>query len=402
MEFKDSPVVVTPFDSLVQKAVQELGPALKNVDVIKLENSCPSGKAGWVTNQDLIKGRPGKQRVIHLCLRDIKNSFQRMYQNEYKMTDPEDQRKMTDLVKTYIRDVVIPHETEHIHQEMQYGGQFGPSSEPGAEKAENWRALEQMGIRKRMAHKVIQEYYKNFRQKESTMLDVYLNVAKAIDNIASSLDKKGFAKETFELDVISNTIEKIADTDEKEKYYEELSKEYNPILRKILAEKLLPLLNNKVGKYIEYMKSKLDEVISSLKKKPANIEVAIKNADIAQQFIDDTYSDDLDKWRDKTFKDIRADIIGSMSFKNNDEKDKYFEDIKKEYTSMFITFYLSNHIETVKKKFSDLKFVSSDIKELKDCLTGEPVNVEFAIKYAERSVRYIDDWGEEVMKKLSS
>lgn len=165
MEFRNSPVVVTPFDSLVQKAVQELGPALKNVDVIKLENACPPGKAGWVTNEDLIKGRPGKQRVIHLCLRDIKNTFQRMHQNEYKMTDPEDQRKMAELVKTYIRDVVIPHETEHIHQEMQYGGQFGPSPEPGAEKVEDWSKLQQMGIRKK-AHKLVQSFFEKLAKYE--------------------------------------------------------------------------------------------------------------------------------------------------------------------------------------------------------------------------------------------
>jgi len=148
-QFRSHPVIIDPFDDIVQKAVLDLGPALKDVDVIKLEPTCPNDRLAWVTNEDLFKGKPGKQRVIHLCLKKIKDKFSKAKGDQFTITDPSEIKKMKDVVKQFIKDVVIPHEAEHVRQEMEHGGEFGHSSEPKAEQAENWKAVEEMGFKKK-------------------------------------------------------------------------------------------------------------------------------------------------------------------------------------------------------------------------------------------------------------
>jgi hypothetical protein len=145
------PVVIDPYDAIVQEAVREMGSELKGVDVIKLESSCPGNKAGWVSNQDLFKGKPGKQRVIHLCLKDIQNNFRKMFGQKYVLTNPQHASDMKKIIKQYLTDVVLPHERAHIEQELEHGGEFGPSAEPKAQQVETWKNLEQMGIKKRAA-----------------------------------------------------------------------------------------------------------------------------------------------------------------------------------------------------------------------------------------------------------
>lgn len=165
-QFTSRPVVIDPYDALVQQAVQELGTALKDVDVIKLEPTCPGDRLAWVTNEDLLKGRPGKQRVIHLCLRKIKDRFKKQHGQAYTVTDPAEQKRMKETVKQFLKDVVIPHETEHVHQEMEHGGQFGPAAEQQAEKKEEWKALEQMGIKKK-AQRIVDAYLQEDINKEA-------------------------------------------------------------------------------------------------------------------------------------------------------------------------------------------------------------------------------------------
>lgn len=147
--FRNKPVVLDPYDAIVQEAVRSLGPVLKNVDVIKLETSCSGNKLAWVSNQDLIKGAPGKQRVIHLCLNKIKENFKEKYKNTFTLSDPSEQKQMKGIIVQFLKDVVLPHEAEHIRQEMEHGGEFGSGSEQKAERAENWKAVEEMGFKKK-------------------------------------------------------------------------------------------------------------------------------------------------------------------------------------------------------------------------------------------------------------
>lgn len=184
--FRSHPVVIDPYDDIVQKSVLELGPTLKEVDVIKLEPTCPSGRLAWVTNEDFFKGKPGKQRVIHLCLKKIKDSFQKTHGQKYTITDPSEKQKMKETVKKFLKDVVLPHETEHIKQEMKYKGEFGPGSEWKAEQAEKWKNLEDMGFRKKAASAI-----------------------KVLDYMADELESRGFLKEAYGIDVINDTIEKM-------------------------------------------------------------------------------------------------------------------------------------------------------------------------------------------------
>ena len=174
-------VKINPYDIVVQEAVQELGPELQGVDVIQLEATCPGDKLAWVTNKDLIKGRPGKEAIIHLCLKKIKDAFKQKFGKEYAPTSPDDNRKMKEMVKAFLINVVLPHEHVHIQQEMSHQGEFGPSPEMEAEKAENWKAMEQFGIRKAMAER--------------------------IDHIADALESAGLIKEAYEMDIIANSIE---------------------------------------------------------------------------------------------------------------------------------------------------------------------------------------------------
>lgn len=147
--FQNRPVKIRPYSDVVQMAVRELGPALKNVDAIVLENSCAGDKLAWVSNQDFLKGKPGEQRVIHLCLKKIEDRFKKTHNENFTPNDPQDYRQMKNVIVQYLQDVILPHETEHIHQEMEHGGEFGHSAEPGAERQENWKNLEQMGITKK-------------------------------------------------------------------------------------------------------------------------------------------------------------------------------------------------------------------------------------------------------------
>lgn len=184
-------VKINPYDVVVQEAVQELGNNLQGVDVIQLENTCPGDRLAWVTNSDLIKGRPGKERIIHLCLKKIKDRFKLQFGKEYAGSSPEDNSKMKDLVKGFLVNVVLPHEYVHIQQELKNKGEFGPSPEFEAERAEDWKAMEEFGIRRAMVA--------------------------SIDRIADRLESFGYIKEAYDLDIIANTMEKEADL---QKYYE--------------------------------------------------------------------------------------------------------------------------------------------------------------------------------------
>lgn len=180
-EFKPTPVVIDPYDKIVQSAYNKLPQDLqKNIDVIKLENSCPGDKIAWVTNQDLFGSDMGKKRVIHLCLKKIKERFQKNYGSPFTISDPAENRRMEELIETFLRDVVLKHEEKHIQQEIKGEGKFGPSSEPEAERAEDWSKLETQGIKRKIANK--------------------------IDEIADSLEKSGKVKLAYRLDVISNML----------------------------------------------------------------------------------------------------------------------------------------------------------------------------------------------------
>jgi hypothetical protein len=148
-KFKTHPVVIDPYDAIVQQAHREMGPAGRNIDVIKLEPNCPGKTKAWVTNQDLFGGDEGRKRVVHLCLKKIKDEFNKAHGKGYNITNAEDAKRMRDIVLTYLKDVVLRHEGAHIEQEVKGKGQFGPSPETGAERAEDWSKLQQMGIMKK-------------------------------------------------------------------------------------------------------------------------------------------------------------------------------------------------------------------------------------------------------------
>lgn len=174
-------ITINPYDVVVQEAVQELGNKLQDVDVIQLEMTCPGDRIAWVSNKDLIKGRPGKEKIIHLCLKKIKDQFRGRFGKAYSAVSPEDNRKMKEMVKEFLVNVVLPHEYVHIQQELKNQGEFGNSPETDAEKAENWKAMEPFGIRRAMIKK--------------------------LDSIADSLEAAGFVKEAYSIDVIADTIE---------------------------------------------------------------------------------------------------------------------------------------------------------------------------------------------------
>jgi len=201
-QFKSRPVVIDPYDALVQKAVQELGTALADVDVIKLEPTCPGNRLAWVTNEDLFKGRPGKQRVIHLCLRKIKDQFRKQHGQAYTVTDPTEQKRMKDTLKQFLKDVVIPHEAEHVQQEMEHGGQFGPAAEQKAEQKEEWKALEQMGMKKK-ARRVVDAYLQEGIDKESDDTTLIRNFSR---NLGQAV-RRGF----LSIDEASRKVRDFAD-----------------------------------------------------------------------------------------------------------------------------------------------------------------------------------------------
>jgi len=182
LKFKDKPVVIDPYDPIVQKAVQESG--LKGIDVIKLEPTCSGDRIAWVSNQDLLKGTPGKERVIHLCLNKIKDQYKKTHGQPISITDTSQYNNIKDLIKDYLKNVVLPHEKTHIDQVIEHGGKFGPSPELEAERAENWQNMQKLhGIGKMASH---------------------------LDRIANTLEKLGYVGHSEQIDLITNTIEKVA------------------------------------------------------------------------------------------------------------------------------------------------------------------------------------------------
>lgn len=196
MNKKSKIIVIDPYDAVVQKAVNELGSSFKDVDIIKLETNCPGDRLGWVANKDYIQSKPGKEKVIHLCLNKIKDRFKKQFGTSYQIMSPDHNRKVTEIVKEFLKSVILPHEAEHIRQEIEHGGEFGPGSEQKAEKMEDWGPFEQFGITKKYAS--------------------------IIDDISNSLETKGYVKEAYNLDIISNTLEKISSLASLENYLRQI------------------------------------------------------------------------------------------------------------------------------------------------------------------------------------
>lgn len=179
--FKATPVVIDPYDKIVQSAYNKLSPDMqKNIDVIKLENTCPGNKLAWVSNQDLFGSDIGKKRVIHLCLKKIKDRFQKSHGSPFTLSDPSEHRRMEELIETFLRDVVLKHEEKHIQQEMKGEGDFGTMSESEAEGAEDWSKLEQQGVTKK--------------------------ASSALDNIATFLENNGRRDLAYRLDILNDNI----------------------------------------------------------------------------------------------------------------------------------------------------------------------------------------------------
>lgn len=174
-------ITINPYDVVVQEAVQELGNRIQDVDVIQLEMTCPGDRIAWVSNKDLIKGRPGKEKIIHLCLKKIKDQFKGKFGKEYSTISPEDNRKMKEMVKEFLVNVVLPHEHVHIQQELKNQGEFGINPETEAEKAENWKAMEPFGIRRAMIAR--------------------------LDRIADQLESAGLVKVAYSIDAIADSLE---------------------------------------------------------------------------------------------------------------------------------------------------------------------------------------------------
>lgn len=174
---------INPYDAIVQEAVRELGSQLADVDIIQLENSCMGDRIAWVSNKDLLEGKPGKEKIIHLCLNKIKDQIGKKYNPASLM----DNRKIKEIIKKFLINVVLPHESVHIEQELAHGGEFGPIPEQQAEKAENWNIMKQYGIEKLSS-----------------------DLVKKLDNIANRIELKGLIKEAYLLDIVANTIEKEA------------------------------------------------------------------------------------------------------------------------------------------------------------------------------------------------
>jgi hypothetical protein len=182
MSEKESYVKVTPYDPTVQKVVQKMGPGrLKGVEEVRIEPSSAKvpGSAAYVTNKDLVEeGKPG---VIHLNLKDIERNLK----GAPEVLSPGG--KPLNVVEKYLEDVVLPHEHVHVEQleDPRYPGEFGPSPESKAERAENWKPLEeQFGLIPKMASE--------------------------LDKIANQLEKIGMVKESEILDSITNSMEKTA------------------------------------------------------------------------------------------------------------------------------------------------------------------------------------------------
>lgn len=196
MNKKSKVIVIDPYDSVVQKAINELGPSFKDVDIIKLETNCPGDRLGWVANKDYLENKPGKEKVIHLCLNKIKDQFKKQFGTHYHIMDPDHNRKVTEIIKDFLKSVILPHEAEHIQQVVEHGGEFGPGSEQKAEKVEDWGALKQYGLMKKLSSK--------------------------IDIISDTLELRGFIKSAYNLDIIANTLEKISSIASLENYLRQI------------------------------------------------------------------------------------------------------------------------------------------------------------------------------------
>lgn len=161
-QLKPTPVVIDPYDKIVQQAYNKLPPQLqKNIDVIKLEPTCVGDKKAWVSNQDLLKGQKGKERVIHLCLNKIKDEFKKTYGAPFTFSNTQRQKEMEDVIISYLRDVIFPHEEMHIQQELKGEGEFGPGAETQAERAEDFSELKKKGIILKSAKKIAENWLNN-------------------------------------------------------------------------------------------------------------------------------------------------------------------------------------------------------------------------------------------------
>lgn len=176
------PVKISPYDPLVQQAYNEVQSQLPNVDVIKIEPSCPANVGGFVSNVDYLKDH---QRVIHLCLNNIKSRFKNMFNQAFNVNNPNLQQKIKESIKAELVHRILPHEGVHIDQEVGGEGKFGPSPEIKAEQAEH-------------------------PDKAKAELEKII-LKKAVDNLdglSEILEKKGCYREAVCLDTLSNTIEK--------------------------------------------------------------------------------------------------------------------------------------------------------------------------------------------------
>ena len=218
-------IKINPYDGVVQEAVREMGSNLNDIDMIQLEINCPGDRLAWVTNKDFIKGRPGKESVIHLCLKKIEDRFRQIFGKEYSAFSSQDNNKMKEIIKEFLSKVVIPHEYVHIQQEMKNRGEFGPSPETEAEKAEDWGTMKQFGIKKAMV--------------------------KHIDRIANRLESLGLLKEAENLDIIANTIEKSAS----------LENFYTNIIRSVIKKEYS----------VDKIKEFLDKAVNVLWPFPSNV-----------------------------------------------------------------------------------------------------------------------------------
>jgi len=155
---RNHPVIITPYDDIVDKAYHEMMPR-PEVDVIKLEPTCPGDRIAWVSNKDLMTGRPGQQRIIHLCLKKIKDQYQKQFGKPFNITDPEQRKKFKEIIKDQLKYIIIPHEMKHIEQELTHGGQFPSSAESEAERAEKKREYElKYTLKKASVLKVVKSY----------------------------------------------------------------------------------------------------------------------------------------------------------------------------------------------------------------------------------------------------
>jgi len=176
-------IKINPYDAIVQEAVRELGSRLADVDIIQLENTCMGDRIAWVSNKDLLEGRPGKEKIIYLCLNKIKDQIGKRY-NPASLSD---NNKIKEIIKNFLVNVVLPHESVHIEQELTHGGEFGFTPEPEAERAENWDIMKQYGIEK-----------------------LSFDIVERLDTVANKLELQGFIKEAYLLDIVANTIQKEA------------------------------------------------------------------------------------------------------------------------------------------------------------------------------------------------